>query len=109
MFAIVRLATAIINYRYQAEIDQSRPMDMDSHLVRKSYERAYNMKQFERIDTDQQRYQVFIESFFNRILDYRQERDWQTVPIDRCQEFLQFPKVINTETVFSANHIRNDL
>ena len=46
---------------------------------------------------------------FNRILDYRQERNWKTVPVDQCQEFLKFPKVINTQTANTANHIRTDL
>ena len=84
-------------------------MDMDVHLVRRSDLRARLMKQFERNDTDQERYQSFIESFFNRILDYRQERNWKKVPVDQCQEFLKFPKVINTQTANTANHIRTDL
>ena len=109
VYAILRLATAIINFRFKSTTDRSRVMDMDVHLVRRSYLRARLMKQFERNDTDQERYQSFIESFFNRILDYRQERNWKTVPVDQCQEFLKFPKVINTQTANTANHIRNDL
>lgn len=107
VYAIVRLATAIINFRFKSSVDQSRVMDMTPHLVRRSYQRALLMKQFERSDTDQERYQSFIESFFSRILDYRQERDWKPVPVN--QDFLKFPKVINTQTANNASHIRNDL
>lgn len=109
MFDILRLAVAIINYRYLAETDQSRVTDMTSHLIKRSYDRALNMKLFERNNEDEHRYQSFIEEFFNRILDYRQERDWKTVPKDQCQEFLKFPKIVNTQTATYANHIRNGL
>lgn len=109
VYATVRLATAIINYRFKSRTDTSTVMDMDAHLVRRSYERTLLMKQFSRTDTDQQRYQNFIESFLNRILDYRKEQSWKPVPIDQCQDFLKFPKVINTQTASTPNNIRNDL
>lgn len=105
VYATVRLATAIINYRFKSRTDTSRVMNMDAHLVRRCYERALLMKQFSRTDTDQQKYQHFIESFFNRILAYRNERSWKLVPIDQCQDFLKFPKVINTQTASTPNNI----
>ena len=81
---------------------------MNAHLVRRSLERAINMKLFERDDMDHYKYQKFIESFFSRILDYRQETNWEKVPIDKCQSYLKFPTAVNTETASTANHIRND-
>ena len=81
---------------------------MDDHLVRRAYQRALLMKQFEREDHDPRRYQEFIESFFDKILDYRQERDWEPVLADNCQEYLKFPKVLNTQTADTPDHIRHD-
>ena len=94
-FAIVRLTASIMNFRYRAEKDQSRVLDMNPSLVRMAYERALLIKQFDRLDTDQAKYQEFIAEYFDKILDFRKERDWQTVPLETCQEFLKFPKVIS--------------
>ena len=74
---------------------------MGAHLIRRAYQRAYSMKQFEREDLDSRRYQEFIEKFL--------ERDWKIVPVDSCQEYLKFPKVLNTKTADTSDHIRHDL
>ena len=52
VFACDQLAAAIINYQYKVEKDQSRVLDMNAHLIRRAYQRAYLMKQFEREDLD---------------------------------------------------------
>ena len=108
VFSCVRLAAAIINYQFKAETDQSRVLDMDVHLIRRAYERALLMKRFTREDHNPRQYQEFIEAFFNKILDYRQERNWKVVPVDNCQEYLKFPKVLNTQTANTSDHIRHD-
>ena len=88
-----------------ATTDQSRIIDMNSHLVRRSYERALLFKVFERTDTDQPQYQEFIGEFFDQILDFRQKDIWIQVPKENSQEFLKFPKIVNGKKACSPNHL----
>ena len=88
-----------------ATIDQSRVMDMNTHLVKRSYERALLMKVFERTDFDQEQYQEFIGEFFEQILDFRQKDIWIQVPKENSQEFLKFPKIVNGKKAVSPNHL----
>lgn len=91
-----------------ATTDQSRIVDMNPHLVRRGYERALCMKVFERTDTDGRKYQEFISKFFDKILDFKQKKIWIKVPKENSQEFLKFPKIVNTRIANSPNHISDE-
>ena len=108
VFAAFRVICAILNYRFMADTDQSRIVDMNTHLVRRSYERALLMKVFERTDYDQRQYQEFIGKFFEKILDFKQKKIWIHIPKENSRQFLKFPKIVNEKVAVGPNHLSHE-
>lgn len=100
---MVRLAAAIHNYRFLADTNRSRPMDMSPINAKLSLQRALLFKNF--IQADENEVNHFLKSHFDSILDFRKKSEWKLVPVENCRTFLEFPYVIHTGKGEYANEL----
>ena len=99
----VRVVCAIQNYKFLADTDRSRPMDMSPINAKLSLQRALCFKNF--VQKPEKEFDNFLKTHFDSILDFRKKTHWKLVPVDNCREYLDFPPVIHTGKGESANEI----
>ena len=99
----LRVVCAIQNYKFLADTDRSRPMDMSPINAKLSLQRALCFKNF--VQKPEKEFDNFLKTHFDSILDFRKKTHWKMVPVDNCREYLDFPPVIHTGKGESANEI----
>ena len=99
----VRVVCAIQNYKFLADTDRSRPMDMSPINAKLSLQRGLCFKNF--VQKPAKEFDNFLKTHFDSILDFRKKNHWKLVSVGNCREYLDFPPVIHTGKGESANEI----